>query len=420
MFLAHFPLVIIGAGPAGLGAAAEAAAAGIRTLVIDERPAPGGSVCGPLPEQFDETAPWLLPPIMFSEHQEQIDRLMRQCQNGPVEFALNAFVWAIFPQDPLKIVMRQGPGSRQVTADLIIIATGTYVAPEPPWGIQHEHVLTPASFYARVSRGISSLSTVHVYGKGLLANSVRSWAQSQGITVGNIPSHLYRHWQPKQHEYLVVAAPISAAIELPSLAGCQLDFHGYGPAFRPRVDRYLRSTVPNIYAVGSLIGLSDMLQIVESGRLAAVDAIVRINGLTTELENRRRLLARNTGLTGLNGRINHNSETTRGLDYDPGWLATVSEDFVLCSCMGLTRGVLQAAVDLGPSNLNDLKRSSGIGMGICQGRCCLRTALLFLSERASLAGQPGSMNPIKVRPPIRPLPLSALLPISEAEVADDD
>ncbi len=40
----NYPLVIIGAGPAGLSAAIEAASAGAKVLVIDENAKPGGQL----------------------------------------------------------------------------------------------------------------------------------------------------------------------------------------------------------------------------------------------------------------------------------------------------------------------------------------------------------------------------------------
>ena len=43
---AHCDVLVIGAGPAGLAAASVAAAAGARTIVLDEQPRPGGSLLG--------------------------------------------------------------------------------------------------------------------------------------------------------------------------------------------------------------------------------------------------------------------------------------------------------------------------------------------------------------------------------------
>ena len=41
-----FDIVVVGAGPAGLAAAIEAAKRGARTLVVDENNKPGGVFCG--------------------------------------------------------------------------------------------------------------------------------------------------------------------------------------------------------------------------------------------------------------------------------------------------------------------------------------------------------------------------------------
>jgi len=46
--LAHFDVAIVGGGPAGLAAAAEAGAGGLTVAVVDESAAPGGRYFGPL------------------------------------------------------------------------------------------------------------------------------------------------------------------------------------------------------------------------------------------------------------------------------------------------------------------------------------------------------------------------------------
>jgi sarcosine oxidase subunit alpha len=51
----HADVVVVGAGPAGLAAAREAAKSGARTYLIDDRPLPGGSLRDTRDEQIDET-----------------------------------------------------------------------------------------------------------------------------------------------------------------------------------------------------------------------------------------------------------------------------------------------------------------------------------------------------------------------------
>ncbi|WP_372698411.1 sarcosine oxidase subunit alpha family protein [Arthrobacter sp. JSM 101049] len=52
----HADVVVVGAGPAGLAAARQAAASGVRTILIDEQPAPGGSLLSSSTEQVNGTA----------------------------------------------------------------------------------------------------------------------------------------------------------------------------------------------------------------------------------------------------------------------------------------------------------------------------------------------------------------------------
>ena len=50
--MSRVDLAIIGAGPAGLSAALAAASCGLRPVVIDENPAPGGQIYRQLPGDF--------------------------------------------------------------------------------------------------------------------------------------------------------------------------------------------------------------------------------------------------------------------------------------------------------------------------------------------------------------------------------
>ncbi len=53
-----------------------------------------------------------------------------------------------------------------------------------------------------------------------------------------------------------------------------------------------------------------------------------------------------------------------------------------------------------------VKRYTGVGTGLCQGRYCLPDALLLLAQ---LEGRPASeVGYIRQRPPLVPTPLSAL------------
>lgn len=391
--MTHFPLVVVGAGPAGLGAAAEAARCGIRTLVIDERPKPGGAIAGPLPADFDTSAPWLLPPVLHPEQLPNLEHLIQLCRQQNVEFSLDSLVWAIYRKQSWLLAVRRANYTVTFTADMLIIAAGTYVTPEPPYGIHDSQVLTPPSFYQLVNSGAWSDSSATICGNSYLARRLYAWAVDAGLDVNLVAGTMAGGPGQETRSHVVVTEPLSAAVELLLMAGCAVDFAGFPAGFTPRLNENFETSVPGVYAAGGSAGILDPVAAIISGRLAALDAVAKLTHLSYEIEERRRELAGQMALIA-------GPRVDRQPNSSPVRLANMSSDFIVCPCLGLTLAELQEALALGPATLNDLKRASGLGMGECQGRCCAPAALQLL---------PSGSPPIKVRPPVRPIRLAQFL-----------
>jgi sarcosine oxidase subunit beta len=67
---------------------------------------------------------------------------------------------------------------------------------------------------------------------------------------------------------------------------------------------------------------------------------------------------------------------------------------------------VEEAVRRGYRGLEVIKRYTGVGTGLCQGRFCLPDALLVLATLE--ARPPPSVGTITQRPPLVPTPLGAL------------
>ena len=88
--------------------------------------------------------------------------------------------------------------------------------------------------------------------------------------------------------------------------------------------------------------------------------------------------------------------------------------WVACPCVDVLVSEVERAVRSDYRGIEVVKRYSGLGSGICQGRYCLPDALLLLSI---LEGRPpAEVGYITQRPPVVPIPLAALasLPIRPA------
>jgi bacterioferritin-associated ferredoxin len=80
-------------------------------------------------------------------------------------------------------------------------------------------------------------------------------------------------------------------------------------------------------------------------------------------------------------------------------------DRIICRCEEITEDEILAAIRAGARTLNDIKRRTRSGMGLCQGKTCQRMIASMLARE--LGCSPGSIAPPSARPPTRPLPLAA-------------
>jgi len=125
--LRGFDVAVIGAGPAGMAAAATAADRGLRVALIDAGPQLGGQYFRhPAPGL---TAPWLPKLYHGWQHFEQL--VTRVETASGIEVLFGHQVWAVEPG--FKVLTDRGP----VEAPYVILATGAYerVVPFPGWDL---------------------------------------------------------------------------------------------------------------------------------------------------------------------------------------------------------------------------------------------------------------------------------------------
>ena len=81
-------------------------------------------------------------------------------------------------------------------------------------------------------------------------------------------------------------------------------------------------------------------------------------------------------------------------------------DLMLCRCEEVTASEVETAIAEGATTLNDLKRRTRAGMGMCQGRWCSHTLAALVAERTGQS--PASLAPMTARPPVFPISLGVL------------
>jgi len=80
---------------------------------------------------------------------------------------------------------------------------------------------------------------------------------------------------------------------------------------------------------------------------------------------------------------------------------------LICRCEEITDEEVVLAIDEGARSVNEVKRRTRAGMGLCQGKTCSHLVMQIIARASGEA--PGSVLPGTARPPVRPLTLGALV-----------
>ena len=83
------------------------------------------------------------------------------------------------------------------------------------------------------------------------------------------------------------------------------------------------------------------------------------------------------------------------------------EPLIICRCEEATESEVLEAIRAGARSLNDIKRMTRAGMGLCQGRTCRRLVSGLLQKYRG-SGEAPFPQPFTVRPPVRPLTVGEL------------
>ena len=84
----------------------------------------------------------------------------------------------------------------------------------------------------------------------------------------------------------------------------------------------------------------------------------------------------------------------------------MDKDTIVCRCEEVTAEELQAAIQKGAASLEELKRRTRCGMGLCQGKTCSRLAARMLAEAQNLS--PADIPAPRKRPPVGAIRLDEL------------
>ena len=459
-------LAIVGAGPGGLASAIEAARAGVRVMLLDENPAPGGQIYRQRHDSIEVLGSRSLGPDL-----KRGQKLLAEFDTiqSKVDYIENALVWGIFDDNTLAFV-RNGT-SHPIRFKKLILSIGAYDRPVPFPGwtlpgvlaaggaqvlVKGQRVLPGekillagtgplllALAYQIIRAGghvmaileagrmqgwrdlglgllgqrtllldaMRYLWTIRKAGVPLLRKHMILEARGNGQVEEALIAEVDENWRPKPGKERVFSADTVClgygfipSTELTRLAGCS---HRYEPLLGGWIserDLLMETSIRGVYAVGDSAGIAGSLAAVEQGRIAGISAARSLGYLSPHEAGRRIGPPRK--------RLNRLRRLRRALDRismpRPGLYELAMDDTIVCRCEEITLREIKEAVAEGPTEMSEIKRITRMGMGLCQGRICGPASQEIIARLTGLP--PSSIGHLNPRPPVKPVPLSAFAP----------
>ena len=267
-----------------------------------------------------------------------------------------------------------------------------------------------ATHPALLLRGVSWTARIRLSGTRWLFRHAVSEVRGEDSVreVGVVP--VDAAWRPSpqgprlrfEADALAVGHGLTPATELTRLLGAAHDFRPANGGWVAVQNSDGRTSLAGLYVAGDGAGVAGAAAASLRGQLAALAVARDLERLTAAdydawARGVRRALDRaesfGHAMAGL-------MRLRRGL------LETIGSDTVVCRCEDVTRGEIEDALDRGAGDMNQLKAWTRCGMGPCQGRMCGETAACLVAARCGGRETAGAWTP---RPPVRPVPIEALV-----------
>ncbi|MGF6310280.1 thioredoxin reductase/bacterioferritin-associated ferredoxin [Bradyrhizobium sp. i1.8.4] len=458
----NYDAVVIGAGPAGLAAAAMAAGAGLSTLLLDENPGPGGQVWRAI-----ASTPVKAPELLGADYWAGAE-LVNAVQSSGAEIVHRAMVWSLDRQ--LEIGVSVGGASSFIKARRVILATGALERPFPIAGWTLPGVMTAGAAQTMLkSSGLVPDGRTVIAGQGpllwLLAAQIlrlggridrildtterrnylaalphafdfvtspyfakgmammREVKASVPVTTGVSELAAAGEGQLARVSYvaggrretipaelLLLHQGVVPNVNLAMAAGIEHRWDDRQLCWSPVLDADGNTSVEGIAIAGDGAGIGGATVAVARGRIAARAAVEALAPAATA-----KLTAENVLRTAL-------AKAERGrafLDvlFRPAQQFRVpSGDTIVCRCEEVTAKDILDAVAIGATGPNQLKAYRRTGMGPCQGRLCGLTVTELMAQARGKS--PQEIGYYRLRAPVKPITLAELaaLPQSEADV----
>ena len=456
-------IAVIGAGPAGMAAAEEASAHGLRAVVLDEQPEPGGQIYRNISTN-SVNAP-RLNDILGPDYQRGAT-LARQFvmagEDDRIDYRPDALVWQV--DRDLTVHFSRAGGADCLRPSHLIVATGAMERPVPIPGWTLPGVMSAggAQIMLKAARAVPD-GPVVLAGAGPLLLLVARQIADAGAditavleTTGavdyiaampKLPAALRAHGdlrtgramrrslrrarvpvysgarafaavgsdrleavrfvhRGKAREIatstLMLHHGVVPNVQVTRQLGCEHAWDEAQRCWRPVLDGWYNTSLDGVAVAGDGGGIAGAEAAALAGRIAGLGAAHRLGRLSADL--------RDAKAAPLRRQLARHLAIRPLLDalFRPPQeiLSPPASATVVCRCEEVTAGAIRDAVALGATGPNQMKAYLRCGMGPCQGRLCgLTVAEIIAEARGKTVAETGYY---RIRPPIKPVTLGEL------------
>lgn len=461
----HCELAIVGAGPAGMAAAVTAAEAGLRPVLLDEQPGPGGQIYRAV-----ERTPVTDPAVLGQDYWYGRD-LAEALRRADVDYRPGALVWHITRDREISVL--QGQHAATLHAQRVILATGAQerAFPIPGWdlpgvmGAGAGQVLLKSSGvvpegptvlagtgpllmllavqYLRAGVPLAAVLETTVPGNRWRALRHLPQAALRGAPylrkglemLKTLRRHGVRHihgvnaLQAEGEEYLTSVAwrrngrwerlacntlllhqGVVPNVQATRVLRCEHRWDARQLAWRPQLTGSLETDASGIAVAGDGSGIVGARGSELQGHVAALEALYALEYLDEHGRDRQ--------MAPLKAQLGREAAPRPFLDtlFQPAahWMRP-ADDCVVCRCEKVTAGELRRVAAQGCNGPNQTKSFTRCGMGPCQGRMCGLTVAAVLAEANGQSME--QTGYYRIRPPLKPITLGQLASAAREDAA---
>jgi thioredoxin reductase/bacterioferritin-associated ferredoxin len=457
----QYDVVVIGAGPAGLTAAASTAGSGLSTLLVDENAGPGGQVWRAI-----ASTPLKSHELLGADYWSG-EAIWQAARDSGAEMIQRAAVWSL--DRNLEIGISVGGGSAFIKARRVIIATGAQERPFPIPGWTLPGVMTAGAaqtmlkssgivpdgrtivagqgpllwllaaqilrlgghidrvldttprknYFAALPHAFAFMTSPYLM-KGLsLMREVRAKVPAiTGVTelaaagVGKLATVSYAVGAARETipaDILLLHQGVVPNVNLAMAAGVEHHWDERQLCWLPVLDADYGSSVEGIAIAGDGAGIAGVEAAIWRGRIAARSAITALSPASTAtLEPIATLHAELARAERGRAFLNVLFQPAKQFRIPTG-------STIVCRCEEVTAQDILDSVAIGATGPNQLKAYRRTGMGPCQGRLCGLTVTELMAQARGKT--PEEIGYYRLRAPVTPIMLSELAALPKTESA---